>query len=399
MSVSAKNRQHTEHDDLLGLDPVPIEPNTSPEYFALECDRVFRRSWLQVGRVDQLPDKGSYFVQEIPNVQASVIVMRDKDDEVRAFHNVCVHRGNRLIREQRGKGQRLVCDYHGWTYDNSGQLGGVPDQDQFPLLDKSCMGLKSISLTIWNGFIFVNLSPEPKETLKESLDGLYDAFADFPFDETVLAGRYAARVKANWKVCMDIGAEAYHVRYVHKASAPDSHVSDNNPLAHLPSIRLFGRHRATSLCANPEHQPTPAEAVVARHAATVLQSATDQAMPSCLNPGQTENWGFDTNIMFPNFALLMGPSWFVTHLYLPVTVTETIWETSLHTLVPSSFGERLSQEFSAIFTRDLIREDWAQVENVQKGLATGALSHMQLSDQEVMVRHAYKVIDDSVRTP
>ena len=399
MNVAAEKRQHAEHDELLGLEPVAVEPNISPEYFDLECDRIFRRVWLNVGVVNQLPQDNSYFVHEIPNVGASVIVTRDSHGKIRAFHNVCVHRGNRLIRTRKGRRLRFVCDYHGWTYDPGGRLVNVPDQDQFPCLNKSALGLKPIHVECWNGFIFINLDPAPSQTLRESLNGLYRALDDFPFERSLLAGRYVARVKANWKVCMDIGSEGYHVTYVHRTSAPDSHISKENPQGHLPTVRLYGAHRSTAFRANPSHNPTPAEGFVARHAGTVLQGHGGQAMPDCLNLHKTDDWGFDTHIFFPNFGLLMGAGWFVTHRYWPVAVNETIWETSLHALPPATFGERLSQEFSAVFTRDLIREDWAQVENVQKGLATGALTHTQLSDQEVMVRHAYKVVEDYVRAP
>jgi len=399
MRALAAHRNHAEHDQYLGLEPVPVAPAISRDYFDLESERIFRRVWLNVGELSQLSQKGSYFVRDVPNTGASVIVTRDSHGEIRAFHNVCMHRGNRLVRAQRGRRLRFVCDYHGWAYDQAGRLINVPDEDQFPCLDKSESGLKPAAVDCWNGFVFANLDREPAQTLPEFLDGLYTALDGFPFEEAQLAGRYVARVKANWKVCMDIGSEGYHVAYVHRSSAPESHVSQDNPQGHLPKVRLFGAHRSTAFRANPGHQPTPAEGFVMRHAATVLQGTDEPATPPSLNLHKTENWGFDTHILFPNTGLLMGPGWFVTHRYWPVAVDETIWETSLHSLPAGTFGERASQEFSAVFTRDLIREDWAQVQNVQKGLATGALSHVQLSDQEVMVRHAYKVIDDYVRTP
>ena len=271
MNVQATRRQHAEHDRLLGLEPVPVEPTISREYFELECERIFRRVWLNVGVVAQLPRDNSYFVQDIPNTGASVIVTRDSHGKIRAFHNVCVHRGNRLVQTQRGRRLRFVCGYHGWTYDQSGRLLNVPDEDQFPCLDKSASGLKPVAVECWNGFIFINLDPEPAQTLPEALDGLYSALDGFPFEQAQLAGRYVARVKANWKVCMDIGSEGYHVAYVHRSSAPDSHISEENPQGHLPSVRLFGPHRSTAFRANPGHKPTPAEGFVMRHAATVLQ--------------------------------------------------------------------------------------------------------------------------------
>lgn len=381
----------------MGQGPVPVEPMLSESYFRKEADSIFRRVWLNSGRAEQVAKPGDYFVREIPNIKASVLVMRGKDDVLRAFHNVCTHRGNRLAGAPAGCAKRHMCGYHGWTFDNTGKLIGVPDADQFPGLDKEALGLRPVAVDTWNGFVFINMQPEPEESLTSALDSMAHLFDGYPFQSMQRVGVYKARVKANWKVCMDIGSEAYHVPFVHKASVPDSHISDETRLANRISVRLHGRHRATSLASNPKHKLTPAESIVVRHAPTVIQGYAEGSQPRCLNPERAEHWGFDTNIMFPNFGLLLGPNWMVTHSYWPRAVNETQWETTLYTLPPRTAGERLSQEFSAVLTRDLIREDWAQVEKVQAGLESGALSHVQLSEQEIMVRHAYHVVDSYVQ--
>lgn len=377
----------------LGNDPVPVAPALSSDYFAKEAERIFRRVWLNVARVEEVAEPGQYVVRNLPNIKASVLIIRGKDGELRAFHNVCTHRGNRLVDGCAGRGNRLMCGYHGWTFDSNGMLIGVPDQHQFPGLDKSTLGLKPVSVDSWNGFVFINMQAQPDEDLVTFLGDLADVFMDYPFLEMQRLGSYRSRVQANWKVCMDIGSEAYHVPFVHKMSVPDSHISDETKLANRLAVYIHDRHRRTSLAANPKHKLSPAEAVVARHAPTVIQGYEEGALPACLNPEKIENWGFDTNIFFPNFGLLLGPNWFVTHLYWPVSVNETAWETTLYALPAKSVGERLSQEYSAVLTRDLIREDWAQVERTQAGLETGALTHVHLSNQEVMVRHAYSVVD------
>ncbi len=89
----------TEHHPELGTGPVRFEDSISPEFFELEREAIFKRAWLNVGRVEQLPRGGSYFTKTLPGLRASVIVTRDRDGEVRAFHNVCRHRGNRLLWE------------------------------------------------------------------------------------------------------------------------------------------------------------------------------------------------------------------------------------------------------------------------------------------------------------
>lgn len=369
----------------------------SEDYFRLELERIFRRCWLVVGRVEQIPTVGSFFVHEVPALASSILVTRAASGAVRAFHNTCTHRGNRLVAECVGRRTRFVCGYHGWTFDADGALRAVPDEAQFRRLDKAALGLRPVAVEVWNGFVHVNLATAPAESLPAALGSMAVLLDDYPFASLERVATYSCSVRANWKVCMDIGAEAYHVRFVHRASAPDSHVSDANPLAHLLGVWLRGRHRSTSLAANPAHELRPAEALVARHAPTVVQAGGAGALPSCLNPARVSSWGFDTHVLFPNFGLLLAGQWYVTHAYWPVSVRETRWETTLYTLPPATAGERLSQEYSAVFTRDLIREDWAQVERVQSGLESRAIAHIQLSDQEVMVRHAAKVVDDVVR--
>ena len=115
----------TEH---FGLDtgPVSYEDSISPEHYELEQDAIFRKTWLNVGRVEQLPTNGSYFTKELDAASTSVVLVRDMDGEVRAFHNMCRHRGNKLVwndypgEEISGTCRQFTCKYHGWRYDLEG---------------------------------------------------------------------------------------------------------------------------------------------------------------------------------------------------------------------------------------------------------------------------------------
>lgn len=376
----------------LGTGPVSVAPYISQTFFEKERDRVFRQHWLNVGRVDQIPAAGDYILVELPSLPASVIVVRGSDDRVRAFHNVCRHRGNRLVREAHGHAARFACGYHGWTYDRDGDLVNVPDQGQFHQLDKSQCGLRPVASDVWEGFLYVNLTPEPRETLRRALGEMYDKFNSYPFDEMSCAATYVAEVNANWKACMEIGEESYHVRFVHRITVPDSHTSTEDPFSRLPYVALYERHRSTSLCSNPEHQPSPTESWVIKFAPTVIQTGA-QTVPPCLNPGRVENWAFDTHAFFPNYTVLLANDFFVTHRFWPVTVDRTRWETTLYTRRPRIVGERLSVEYSKVLTRDLTREDWAMIEKVYEGLATGANGSIFFSDQEILCRHGYEVLE------
>jgi phenylpropionate dioxygenase-like ring-hydroxylating dioxygenase large terminal subunit len=373
-------------------DPA-TEAYRSPSIFERERDRVFKKCWLSIGRADDIPEPGDYFVRELPCVPASLVVVRGTDRRVRVFHNVCKHRSNRLL-DGRGRTSRIVCNYHGWTYATDGRLVNVPDEGQFITLHKATCGLRPVNMELWHGFIFVNLAPVPTQDLNAYLDQMSSAFDDFPFQQTRRMVTFRAELRANWKTVMEIGRESYHIRCVHRATVPDSHTSSANPNAQKPYIRLFGPHARSSIQSNPDHKPSPAEAHVARHAPTVIQSGDQfSERPSCVNPAAAENWAFDSNYIFPNFGLILGPNWFVMDLFWPVDVNHTIWEQSYHAPRPQNFGERLSQEYSAVLTRDLLREDWAQVEQVQKGLTVSVLDHLVLSEQEMLIGHARQTLN------
>src|SRR6185295_19224847 len=147
----------TEHS---GLDTgtVSYEDSISPAHYELERDAIFRRTWLNVGRMEQLPKTGSYFTKELDAARTSVI-------GVRAFHNICRHRGNKLVwndyptEEVAGTCRQFTCKYHGWRYGLEGDLTFVQQESEFFDLDKTEYGLVAVQAEVWEGFVFVNLDP------------------------------------------------------------------------------------------------------------------------------------------------------------------------------------------------------------------------------------------------
>src|SRR5205085_4105035 len=116
----------------LGTEPLPIEPFISREYYELEQERLFRRVWLNVGTLRDIPNPGDYLVKEIKVCDASVLVTHGKDGQIRAFYNVCTHRGNKLVWDERGSTKNYIsCCFHGWSFDLEGQLISVTDEGGF----------------------------------------------------------------------------------------------------------------------------------------------------------------------------------------------------------------------------------------------------------------------------
>ena len=191
----------TEHFQL-GTEPISYEDSISPEFYELEREAIFKRAWLNVGRVEQLPRKGSYFTKELAVARTSVVIVRGADDEVRAFYNVCRHRGNKLVwsdfpkEETSGVSRQFVCKYHGWRYDLDGACNFVQQEQEFFDLDKADYGLVPVHCDVWAGFIFVNLAKQPEQSLLDFLGPMVTKLENYPFapaDRALVLPRHGER--------------------------------------------------------------------------------------------------------------------------------------------------------------------------------------------------------------
>ena len=163
----------------LGTDPIPAGSYYQPAYFELEREAIFRRTWLQVGHMSELPEAGSYIVCEIDLCNASILITRGKDGGIRAFHNVSTHRGTRLVTLGEGHAAAFTCRYHAWTFTHEGKLRAAPDFDRF-YVDKAACSLPRIAVDVCGQLIFVNLEPSPRQTLREFLGPLAEQLEKLP---------------------------------------------------------------------------------------------------------------------------------------------------------------------------------------------------------------------------
>ena len=210
----------TEHYPELGTGLVSFEDSISPEWYQLEREAVFKRAWLQVGRVEQIPRTGRYFTKDITAANTSIVVVRDGDD-VRAFHNVCRHRGNKLVwqdfpnEETSGTARQFTCKYHGWRYGLDGSCVFAQQEGEFFNFDKADYGLVPVHCDVFAGFIFVNFAEQPAQSLREFLGPMLLGVEEYPFAE--MSDRYSFQVecRSNWKVFSDAFMEFYHAPVVH----------------------------------------------------------------------------------------------------------------------------------------------------------------------------------------
>src|SRR5436190_2153999 len=163
---------------------LPQRYFVSPEIFAQEQSEIFSRNWLLVGHKGQLKKSGDFFVIEVPAppsqgygaTKESLIVVRDQKSEIRAFYNVCRHRGTRLKEDTCGHTSAIQCPYHAWTYGLDGRLIGAPHMDEVRGFDRNDYSLYPVKVGIWEGFIFVNLAHNAKP-LEEWFAPLHGKFS------------------------------------------------------------------------------------------------------------------------------------------------------------------------------------------------------------------------------
>ncbi len=400
-----EGRSWTEDYPDLGTDPVPVEPCISPEHFELERDRVFRPVWLNVCREQEIPAAGNYVVKDIAVCGVSVIVVRGKDGVIRAFHNVCRHRGNKLAWPTGEDGastcRAFTCKFHGWTFQLDGRLTGVPDEAAFFDFDKSEHGLLPVTVDTWQGFVFIHLDPQPPQTLREYLGGLGEHLDGYPFADFPVCDSYQLEAKVNWKVAVDAFQEFYHVAFVHQRSVGDAVKGPDNPFSHPLMMKLHGYHRTFSGYANPAYQPRPIEVAAFKAGMSIadFSKAGMMQLPPGVNPTKSATWSFDVNVVFPNFFVDVFASSYFTYHFWPLAVDRTIIEARLYTAAATTAAARFVREQSKITLRDSVLEDYGSLEGTQEALNTGVLTHFIFQDNELLLRHNHHVVNNLTRQP
>jgi phenylpropionate dioxygenase-like ring-hydroxylating dioxygenase large terminal subunit len=211
-----------------GARTLPRRYYVAPEIFAEEFERIFTRRWLCVGRADQLPNPGDYFLQPVGT--ESIIVLRDRAGEFRAYYNVCRHRGTRLCEETSGRfSETIQCPYHAWTYALDGRLIGAPSSADIEGFTKADYPLHRVAIESWEGFLFINLADEP-EPFGAAYQRLLGRFTRFNLPTLVPARTIEYDVRANWKLLFQNYSECYHCGPVHpplaKLTPPTSGEND-----------------------------------------------------------------------------------------------------------------------------------------------------------------------------
>ena len=202
------------------VDPLlPLELNlearyyTDPAIFDRERRGLLSGSWQLLGAASRVAEPGQYVAENVAGIQ--VLAVRGNDGQLRAFRNVCRHRGARLVELGHGRLKHIRCPYHCWTYRTDGSLANAPWFGDAPGFDPSDWSLESIGVATWRGLLFVSLAP--MESLQSQLGATPDELSDVPVESFEHCRRVRLSFDANWKIYTDNFVEGYHIPGIHPA--------------------------------------------------------------------------------------------------------------------------------------------------------------------------------------
>ena len=368
---SATNTQNNAQSDLLA-------PWTyySTEFLELEQNHLFKTHWLLAGHISDIPHPQNYLTFDAVGERA--LIIRNQDGKIRAFHNVCRHRGAKLVDSERGTcGRTLSCPFHGWTYCLDGELLSVPAAQTFENLDISQNGLVPLDLEIWMGFLFIRFGGTG-DPVADSLEPIKELVTPYQLEkiEPIAGSRYQETRPYNWKIIHDIDNEGYHV-----------------PTGHPALQQLYGKTYEDSemggvLVAQGQINDNPGRIWSVRQYQKLLPQFDHL-------PDHNQRAWLYFNI-FPSMVIGLYPESIEFYMTLPNTVDST-WYLGASYGVPDDRREvKVARYLSARINKLTEKEDASFMRWMQLGMNSSAFPKPKLSSKEENVRRFHKRIQSEL---
>jgi len=327
---------------------LPARYYTDQTILERELDVFYRSLWVGVARLEDLPARGSWITRNVAG--DNVLIVRQDGDDVRAFYNVCRHRGTQLCDADRGEFTGSIrCPYHAWTYDYDGRLVGAPHMDGSPGFNRDEFPLNSIRAAVWDGFVFVSLAAEGP-SLADQLGGIPDKFKSWRMGSLRRAHQIVYDVGANWKLIVQNYNECLHCPTLHPALNRLSHYlsGENEPFReNYMGGRMDLNEGATTM-------------------------SMDGTCPRAPLPGLSEEERRHVYYysVFPNFMIAPHPDYVLTHTLWPLAPNRTRivcdWFVDAAALAKPGFDLTDATAFWDMTNR----QDWHVCELAQGGITS-----------------------------
>jgi choline monooxygenase len=394
VSNEASNRMNKKNtlpdftDETLRTDPIersetiPSTWYTDPRFHDIDREYIFAQTWQNVGHLGQVKNPGEVLVATV--AENPIIVVRGKDGVLRAFYNVCKHRGGPLATKDCTV-KVLQCHYHGWTYLLDGSLRGVPEFDRVELFDKKDYGLVPIHVEVWEGMVFVNLSENP-QPLQSMFEGIVERISPIKLAAKKFCRRINYEVNCNWKVYVDNYLEGYHLPYVHPELCNlldyQNYVTETFRYYSLQYSPFTGKDNLYT-GGTPLHTKMEADSVPPLKA---MEAERGEAF---------------YYFVFPNFMLNILPGRLQTNIIVPLAHDRTLTIFDYYYDDIDSPGAQKMIEEDIAYSDRIQKEDMEICEHVQHGLASKAYYRGRFSvkcEQGVyhfqqLLKEAYKSVN------
>jgi Rieske 2Fe-2S family protein len=334
---------------LPGAVTLPAAAYTSPHVFAWEVARFFEAGWVCVGRADDLASPGDQRAYRVG--EEGILVVRGTDGRLRAFANVCRHRGHELLAPGETRRLRAIkCPYHAWVYGLDGRLLGAPRFGDVPGFDTADHPLVEARIEEWRGWVFLNASGRAP-AFAEHVGGLDAAIAPWEPERLSAAAEHAYEVRANWKTITENYHECYHCPSIHPALCEVTPIDSGENLAH-DGLWIGGTMTLKDAAET--------MSLTGVSGGVRLRGIDDVRARQVVYVG-----------LFPNLLVSLHPDYVMTHRIEPLGPASTRVECQW--LFPPEAWERpgFSADYATEFWDLTNREDWAACESVARGLASG----------------------------
>ncbi len=391
-----------------GTEPISYEDSISPDFYELEREAIFKRAWLNVGRVEQLPRNGSYFTKELAVARTSVIIVRGQGRRGAGLPQRLPPPRQQAGLERLPEGgdeRRLPASSSASTTG-----GATTSTVRCTSCSRNRSSSTSTRTTSASSRCTATSGPasssstwprKPEQNLRDFLGPMVTKLENYPFEEQTERWFYRATVDSNWKIYMDAFQEFYHAPVLHaKQTPPDWSIAGQQAGFEAPAYTdrrpaPGGQHCGRST--RGRSTPTCSSRWSCSRAAGSSARGTHPTSPSSqkdagINPAGCDPWGLDSFQIFPNFVILVwGQGWYLTYHYWPTSHNTHVFEGTLYFVPAKTARERVAHEMAAASFKEYGLQDANTLEATQTMLESRVLERFPLNDQEVLCRHLHKV--------